>query len=384
MRMWKNRLGYGCLTVLTAVLLFFSGKQFLLTVLLLLILLVPVIRMLLRRDGKQIEIRMEKGDPVAVTVAAKKGLRVADRVQVELEIHNEMFERTEHRKFLLPVKGKTQTYTLPVELQLCGQIRFSCTGIWVMDLLGIFRVPVKAGQNFYTVLYPPKLKVQMRENAGAAGSSQTDGLLQNKKGNDPSEMFELRDYVPGDDIRSIHWKLTSKTDELVIRQASDPSHHTLLLLPDYGLDQLKRPGGEKEMNTAVAVGVETARGLLKKGKGFTLAIPTRSGLQMYEIQNEKEFSRMLPQWFAIPVQAVSGTGLEYFQMQHLEQYFNRIILLTSGNYEQGLRGLDQRISFTVIQSADGKELSYTSLKQNGVLIEIPVKEKQEEIYQILC
>lgn len=93
---------------------------------------------------------------------------------------------------------------------------------------------------------------------------------------------------------------------------------------------------------------------------------------------------MLPRWFAIPVQAVSGTGLEYFQMQHMEQYFNRIILLSSGDYEQGLRGLDQKISFTVIQSAEGKELSYTSLKQNGVLIEIPAKASQEETYQILC
>ena len=382
--MWKNRLGYASLMIILAVLLFFSGKSFLLTALLLLVVLFPVFGMMIRKDGKQIELQLKKEDMVEVVIHAEGNLRVADRLQLELEIKNEMFDRTECLQFLLPIKGKEQTYRLPTENKLCGQVRFRCTHAWVTDLLGLFRVPVKAGQLFYTVIYPPKIKVQMERIAGVAGSSQTDGFLQNRKGNDPSEMFELRDYVPGDDIRSIHWKLTSKTGELIIRQASDPSHHTLLLLPDYGLNQLKRPDGEKEMNTVIGTGVETARAMLKKGRGFCMAIPTRNGLQIYEIQNEKEFSRLLPQWFSIPVQAVGGNGLEYFQMQHLEQYFNRVVILSSGVYDQGLRGMDQKLGITVIQAVAGKEVSYTALKQNGVLIEIPAREEQKETYRILC
>lgn len=382
--MWKNRLAYASLTGILAVLLFFSGKSFLLTVLLLLLVLLPVFGILIRRDAAHMEIRLEKEKPVAVTIRSTGSLRVADRIQLELEVKNEMFDQTEQLQFLLPLKGREQTFSLPVNLHLCGQIRFRCTNVWVMDLLGLFRIPVKAGQTFYTVSYPPKIHVQMERIAGAVGSSQADGFLQNRKGNDPSEMFELREYVPGDDIRSIHWKLTSKTDDLVIRQASDPSHHTLLLLADYGLDQLKRPEGEEEMNTVIAVGVAAARELLKKGRGFCLAIPTRDGLQLHEIQNEKEFSRMLVQWLSIPVQAVGGTGLEYFQMQHLEQYFNRLLILSSGDYEQGLRGLEQKIGITVIQSVAGKEISYTGLKQNSVLIEIPAREEQKETYRILC
>lgn len=382
--MWKNRLGYASLTIILAVLLFFSGKSVLLTALLLLVVLFPVFGVMIRKDGKQIELQLKKEDMVEVIIHAKGNLWVADRLQLELEIKNEMFGRTEYLQFLLPIKGKEQTYRLPIENKLCGQVRFRCTHVWITDLLGLFRVPVKAGQIFYTVIYPPKIKVQIERIAGIAGSSQTDGLLQNRKGNDPSEMFELRDYVAGDDIRSIHWKLTSKTDELILRQASDPSRHTLLLLPDYGLNQLKRPDGEKEMNTVIGIGVETARAILKKGRGFCMAVPTRNGLQMYEIQNEKEFSRLLPRWFSIPVQAVGGNGLEYFQMQHLEQYFNRVVILSSGVYDRGLRGLDQKLGITVIQAVAGKEASYTALKQNGILIEIPAREEQKETYRILC
>lgn len=58
--MWKNRLAYGCLAGILAILLFFSGKSFLLVALLLSLLLIPVFGILIRRDGKRIKIRLKK------------------------------------------------------------------------------------------------------------------------------------------------------------------------------------------------------------------------------------------------------------------------------------------------------------------------------------
>lgn len=103
--MWKNRLAYGCLAGILAILLFFSGKSFLLVALLLSLLLIPVFGILIRRDGKRIKIRLEKEKPVAAAIYSKGALRVADRVQIELEVKNEMFDRSECLQFLLPLKG---------------------------------------------------------------------------------------------------------------------------------------------------------------------------------------------------------------------------------------------------------------------------------------
>ena len=54
-----------------------------------------------------------------------------------------------------------------------------------------------------------------------------------EKENDQSEMYDVREYIPGDDIRSVHWKLSSKVDQLLLRQASDPTHYHVVLLPDF-------------------------------------------------------------------------------------------------------------------------------------------------------
>ena len=73
--MWKNRLAYGCLAGILAILLFFSGKSFLLVALLLSLLLIPVFGILIRRDGKCIKIRLEKEKPVAAAIYSKGALR---------------------------------------------------------------------------------------------------------------------------------------------------------------------------------------------------------------------------------------------------------------------------------------------------------------------
>jgi len=39
-----------------------------------------------------------------------------------------------------------------------------------------------------------------------------------KPGNDPGEIFGIREYVPGDAIRQIHWKLSEKCDKTMIRE----------------------------------------------------------------------------------------------------------------------------------------------------------------------
>ncbi|MBQ6810297.1 MAG: DUF58 domain-containing protein, partial [Firmicutes bacterium] len=51
-----------------------------------------------------------------------------------------------------------------------------------------------------------------------------------KAGNDPTETFGIRDYEPGDALRSIHWKLTGKYDRLMIREAGLPVNESVLIL----------------------------------------------------------------------------------------------------------------------------------------------------------
>lgn len=59
------------------------------------------------------------------------------------------------------------------------------------------------------------------QNRGIA-SSFFDEAEGGRKGNGPGEYFGIRPYVDGDSMKQIHWKLTGKTDEYMVKEVEIP------------------------------------------------------------------------------------------------------------------------------------------------------------------
>ncbi len=53
------------------------------------------------------------------------------------------------------------------------------------------------------------------------------------KGDDYSEIYEIRKYHEGDDLRHIHWKMFSKFQELFVKDGSQPVENKLILAMEY-------------------------------------------------------------------------------------------------------------------------------------------------------
>ena len=78
----------------------------------------------------------------------------------------------------------------------------------------------------------------------------------------PGEDYDLRDYRPGDPMRSIHWKLSSKWDELIVRERAEAFVPLpLLTLDRFGppevldrlLDRLKEEYGYSELDAMLVL-----------------------------------------------------------------------------------------------------------------------------------
>ena len=50
-----------------------------------------------------------------------------------------------------------------------------------------------------------------------------------------SEIYDLKTYYPGDDIRHVHWKLSAKTGQVLLKEGSHNSSFETVLLVDIGL-----------------------------------------------------------------------------------------------------------------------------------------------------
>lgn len=390
--MWKNRLGYGLLMALLAVLLFLFSKPFLLGALVIAALLALAMFALLRRDASVLHVAVQsrpggrEGTPLpfSITVSARRPLLVTRCVLVELELKNAMFGTVEQRKLLLELSGGENRFDVPFTPEQCGQLRIHCAAMQVRDLLDLFEAAVAPFRDRSTTIYPRRMSVRMELSRETVGATRDDGLMQNRKGSDPSEMFDIREYVPGDDVRAIHWKLSGKTDSLIMRQPSDPSHYNVALLPDLGFAQDGVPTSAQELNAAAALVSEVGEQLLKLGVAFCMAIPTGKGLQLREVRDERDLERILPEWLGLRVSQSSGDGLKYFLTDHLEEHFTRLIVISAGKYALGVDGLGRRGGTLVISAVTDTDVVRADSSGGCEIIELPAEQRADQVYCILC
>lgn len=86
--------------------------------------------------------------------------------------------------------------------------------IWVYDCLGLFALPVKPPAPTSVLVGPVPVQTDT-----VAIPEQKGAVLPAPKGRSRvGEDYDLRDYHPGDSVRSIHWKLSAKRDQLIVRE----------------------------------------------------------------------------------------------------------------------------------------------------------------------
>ena len=105
--------------------------------------------------------------------------------------------------------------TLPLHLttQHCGRLECRVRRIWVCDCLGLFALPVRCPLPASILVGPVPM-----QPPSIAVPEQRGFVLPAPAGKAPTgEDYDLRDYQPGDSIRSIHWKLSAKRDQLIVR-----------------------------------------------------------------------------------------------------------------------------------------------------------------------
>ena len=392
--MLKNRLGFSFLILLFLVLLIYSGNVYFLVAAIVMLIVLVLLGFFINMDAAKMKVSIDARDgaregeklPVYINVSSAKRLFVAQSVYIELEIENVLFGTAGTRRIRLMLTDSGKPYDISRIASECGEVRIHTKTARVYDMFHIWHRAIEMGADTYTVVYPRQMDIQLVMSGKTIGSNNDDGMSQNKKGSDHSEIYDLKNYAPGDDIRSIHWKLSSKADELIIREPSNPSHYSVVILPDYGKQVLENDLelAEKYLNTVIAAGASLGVELLKNGTFFCMAIPTDNGLELFEVQNQKDWMQVVSMWMSFPMQSVSGEGIQYFRMEHLSQYFTRLIVLSAGHYEQNLKGMENELGVMLIESSDAKEYEYVHISHGIDMVSIPIDNDDTEGYRIIC
>ena len=113
--------------------------------------------------------------------------------------------------------------SIPIKSMYCGQIFMNLASIRVYDYLKLFSKRIKTNKIIGIVIMPKMQNIDMRiSNSVRNFMGESEEYSKTQKGDDLSEIFDIREYKPGDKIQNIHWKMSAKTDEIMVKDLSMP------------------------------------------------------------------------------------------------------------------------------------------------------------------
>lgn len=130
--------------------------------------------------------------------------------------------------------GRKRDRRIVVPMMNCGNLSITVRRVRIYDYLSIFAWTI--GKKYPTqnvLIMPPTKDFYLdRDKWFNETNEDSDRFSLYKKGDDPSEVFDIREYVDGDKIQRIHWKLSSKTGQLMVKDGSLPLAKALPIFID--------------------------------------------------------------------------------------------------------------------------------------------------------
>lgn len=375
----KCRKIYDIVLVLTLIGLFISGGTYLLIVLIAELLFPAALKLLLFIDVRGIEVtrKMRSACTVGQEVKLEFGIKsrktflAAGFIEITLEYSNILFGTKTQYQTIIPLGSEQKSFTLPVNPKLCGEIHVSCKKIICRDIFGICQAELKAPQEKMFTVYPGNVPVRIVLKKQIKGSQEGEQYYQSRRGNDVSEIFELREYRPGDDIRSIHWKLSGKMDTMIVREGSDASHYDTILLFDAGMKQKDVKWNENMLSEAVEFAASISKKMLELGILHYVAIPSGGGLECFSVSEQSDYTRMIDMWMGITLPEQEGMALRHFIIEKLQYAYTKMVYITAGAYPEELSTIMSNIDITAICVKETGEEAVLSDKGTSQMLEIP-------------
>lgn len=387
--MKRVRAVYSTVILITAALFFWSARVYVLGILAMELVFPVLLRVLLFADRRQMQISIETrpasvaGQNLSIYLQVRSSRWIAaGMLEAVLEVENKLLGAMETIPVTIGLSRRAVAVYLPYTPKGCGQTEIRLKQIRCCDIMGLNTVTVETPKPARVTVYPERLPLGVSADSSLSGFQEGAQQTISRRGNDPSEVFELREYRPGDDVRSIHWKLSGKTEEFLVKESSDTSHYSTMVLLDAGLMAGTRRCGEELLSAAVGLALTFSEKLLDLGVLHYIGLPACERLHFRQITEQAEYVKMTDTWMGLTLEGQAGEGLKLFLADPLYSSCRHMIYITAGAFptELDMIPVDMRMTAICIQP-DGDEVRVTR-KGLGVLMEIPQERLKESVYNI--
>ena len=140
-----------------------------------------------------------------------------------------------------------------IKSDYCGCLYIRIEKVRLYDLFGLLWVNIRRPKEKRVVIMPDTFPVLIQQDAYPAPVDDCEDYAPNRKGQDRTETYQIRSYVPGDSLAQIHWKLSSKLDQLMVRDPGCPVDQNLMVFVDRSWGEITPAQADTIMEAAVSI-----------------------------------------------------------------------------------------------------------------------------------
>ncbi len=224
------------------------------------VLLFPLFSLLLFLLGKRkLRLRFLPGSPAAqkgetcsfLLEAEKPFFLPLVKCRIRLTLHNTFSGELLTQGLEFPLVSRRTRIPIPCVSGCCGRVVFSLSKCRIFDFTRLFSAPLTPPQP-EAAFFLPSIPVYEPAGENFAPAEGVEDSNPRRRGSDPSETFDLRSWQEGDRLRDVHWKLTARTGDTIVREHASPARPPLKLYIRFCGSAAERDG---TLEAAAALGL---------------------------------------------------------------------------------------------------------------------------------
>lgn len=186
------------------------------------------------------------------------------------------------------------------------------------------------------------------------------------------------------DLGSIHWKLSSKLDNLIVREFAYPANYSVLIL----YDVMKHTDGtviDTERNNAVlALTAALSESLIRMGLEHTVGSIAGGDYQDLPVYSMETQEQMVYHLLYRPVAEKRNTGdtMYHFLRSNLKNTYTKLVYITPEYEESVIRQAAREVNLTMIPVVSQAESSYVDAREYTVL-PVDAEKYREQIHHMI-
>lgn len=312
--------------------------------------------------------------PLALRITLDRPLMFRGRMELSFSVYNQLTgARTVYPVSLAPATGRPALFELELDSAACGAHTITLDTARLVDEMGFMSLALEDADfhGMFTV-YPEILDIQADPHQSASASLEGTSYDPHRSGQDASEVFDVRPYREGDAVKSIHWKLSTRFDDVLVREASRPQDHAIAILFGAFTCDFEHASRPEVLSALMSFTASISLALMRQGYHHVVVAAPEDSLAAYPVDDRRGFNAMLDALTATPLGPSYPTSIERYAELVTAKGISKTVLVTVGVDEQAYIDMGRLTDLSVLHVSDSVESYSVERGANYIITHCPV------------